>query len=315
MRKSRSAVLGAVLLALLLFGAACAGPGGDADTDTDAGGGEPKGELTVGSDSFAEAQIVGEMYAQVLENAGYTIQRQLDLESREVRLPAMENGEIHIAPEYMASLYSVLDPKAVESAKAGELGDPIVVADALDPLLADQGLAILEPSNVIDTNAFVVSQETADEHSLTTVSDLAEVAGELTLGAPPECPERPFCIPGLEEVYGVEFADFKPLEYGATITSLSKGAIDVGLLYSTDGSIAENGFVLLEDDKQLQAADNITPLVTEDVVGMQEVVDLLNEVSAALETDAITELNKRANVDVEDPADLAAEYLEELGLL
>ena len=315
MRQSRSAVLGAVLLALLLLGAACAGPGGDADTDTDAGGGEPKGELTVGSDSFAEAQIVGEMYAQVLENAGYTIQRQLDLESREVRLPAMENGEIQIAPEYLASLYSVLDPKAVESAEAGELGDPTVVADALDPLLAEQGLAILEPSNVIDTNAFVVSQETADEHSLTTVSDLAEVAAEMTLGAPPECPERPFCIPGLEEVYGVEFADFKPLEYGATITSLSKGAIDVGLLYSTDGSIAENGFVLLEDDKQLQSADNITPLVTEDVVGMQEVVDLLNEVSAALETDAITELNKRANVDVEDPAALAAEYLEELGLL
>ena len=315
MRQSRSAVLGAVLLSLLLLGAACAGPGGDAeDTGTDAGG-EPKGELTVGSDSFAEAQIVGEMYAQVLEDAGYTVQRQLDLESREVRLPAMENGEIQIAPEYLASLYSVLDPDAVESAEPGELGDPQVVVDALEPLLSEKGLAVLEPSNVIDTNAFVVSQETADEHGLTTVSDLADVAGEMTLGAPPECPERPFCIPGLEEVYGVEFGDFKPLEYGATITSLSKGAIDVGLLYSTDGSIAENGFVLLEDDKQLQSADNITPLVTEDVVGMQEVVDLLNSVSAALETDGITELNKRANVDVEDPADLAAEYLAELGLL
>jgi osmoprotectant transport system substrate-binding protein len=316
MRHSRSAVLGAVLLALLLFGAACAGPGGDADdTGTDTGAEEPKGELTVGSDSFAEAQIVGEMYAQVLENAGYTVQRQLDLESREVRLPAMENGEIQIAPEYLASLYSVLDPKAVEKADPGDLGDPAVVADALEPLLTEKGLALLGPSNVIDTNAFVVSQETADEFGLTAVSDLADVAGDMTLGAPPECPERPFCAPGLKEVYGVEFGDFKPLDYGATITALSKGAIDVGLLYSTDGSIAENGFVLLEDDKQLQSADAITPLVTDDVAGMQEVVDLLNEVSAALETDAITDLNKRANVDVEDPADLAAEYLEELGLL
>ena len=315
MRISRSVVLGAVL-ALLLFAAACAGPGGDTnDTDTDAGGGEQKGELTVGSDSFAEAQIVGEMYAQVLEDAGYTVTRQLDLESREVRLPAMEEGEIQIAPEYLASLYSVLDPEAVEKAEPGELGDAEEVATQLEPLLADKGLQTLEPSNVVDTNAFVVSQETADEHGLTSVSDLAEVAGDMTLGAPPECPERPFCIPGLEEVYGVEFGDFKPLEYGATITALSKGAIDVGLLYSTDGSIAENGFVLLEDDKSLQAADNITPLVTDDVADMQEVVDLLNEVSAALETDAITELNKRANVDVEDPADLAAEYLEELGLL
>jgi osmoprotectant transport system substrate-binding protein len=316
MRQSRNAVLGAVLVALLLFGAACAGPGGDADdTGTDTAADEPKGELTVGSDSFAEAQIVGEMYAQVLEDAGYTVTRQLDLESREVRLPAMEKGEIQIAPEYLASLYSVLDPKAVEKADPGELGDPQVVIDALEPLLGEKGLAVLEPSNVIDSNAFVVSQEAADEFGLKTVSDLADVAGDMTLGGPPECPERPFCIPGLKEVYGVEFGDFKPLEYGATITALSKGAIDVGLLYSTDGSIAENGFVLLEDDKQLQSADSITPLVTEDVAGMQEVVDLLNSVSAALETDGITDLNKRANVDVEDPADLAAEYLTDKGLI
>ena len=315
MRQSRNAVLGAVLLALLLVGAACAGPGGDSSDTGDDAGGEQKRDLTVGSDSFAEAQIVGEMYAQVLEDAGYNVTRQLDLESREVRLPAMENGEIHIAPEYLASLYSVLDPKAVESAEPGELGDPSVVVDALEPLLTEKGLAVLEPSNVIDTNAFVVSQETADEHSLTTVSDLAAVAGDMTLGAPPECPERPFCIPGLKEVYDVEFGDFKALDYGATITSLAKGAIDVGLLYSTDGTIADEGFVVLEDDKQLQSADNITPLVTESIAGDQEIVVLLNKVSAALETDAITELNKRANVDVEDPADLAAEYLTELGLL
>ena len=316
MRQSRSVVLGAVLFALLLLGAACAGPGGDAsDTGADTGGGEPKGELTVGSDSFAEAQIVGEMYAQVLEDAGYTVKRQLDLESREVRLPAMEKGEIQIAPEYLASLYSVLDPKAVEKAKPGELGDAQVVIDRLDPLLTEKGLQLLEPSNVVDTNAFVVTQETADENSLSTVSDLADVAGDMTLGGPPECPERPFCIPGLKEVYGIEFGEFKSLEYGATITALSKGAIDVGLLYSTDGSIAENGFVLLEDDKQLQSADTITPLVTDDVGGMTEVVELLNSVSAALETESLTELNKRANVDVEDPADLAAEYLKEKGLL
>src|SRR5688572_31931301 len=121
MRKSRSAVLGAVLLALFLMGAACAGPGGDAeDTGTDTGGGEDKGELTVGSDSFAEAQIVAEMYAQVLENAGYTVERQLDIESREVRLPSMENGEIDIAPEYLATLLSVIDPTQTASTDPAE---------------------------------------------------------------------------------------------------------------------------------------------------------------------------------------------------
>ena len=307
MRRFRSTVLGAALLALVVL-SACGGPGeDDADTGSDAAGGD-KGQVTVGSDSFAEAQIVVEMYALVLEDAGYTVDRQLELESREVRLPAMENGEIDIAPEYLASLLSVLDPKATPTSDAEE------VATELEPLLADIGLETLEPSDVVDTNAFVVTQETADEHGLTTVSDLAGVAGDMVLGAPAECPKRPFCIPGLKDVYDVEFGDFKALEYGATVTALEGGAIDVGLLFSTDGTIADKGFVVLEDDKGLQAADNITPLVRTEILD-GEIEELLNEVSAALTEDEITELNKRANVDVEDPETLAEEFLTEKGLL
>lgn len=307
MRRSRSNVLGAALLMLLVFGA-CGGPGGDEPSQDADGAGEDKGTVTVGSDSFAEAQIVGEMYAQVLENAGYTVERQLDIESREVRLPAMEDGQIDIAPEYLASLLSVLDPKATPTS------DPEEVARELEPLLAEKGLETLEPSDVVDTNAFVVTQETADKHDLTTTSDLAGVAGDMVLGAPAECPKRPFCIPGLKEVYGVEFGDFKPLEYGATVTALEGGAIDVGLLFSTDGTIADKGFVVLEDDKGLQAADNITPLVRSEILD-GEIAELLNEVSAAITEEEITELNKRANVDVEDAADLAEEFLTDKGLI
>lgn len=308
MRRFRNGVLGAVLLALILVMSACGGPGGDEPEGGTDPADEPKGELTVGSDSFAEAQIVGEMYAQVLENAGYTVKRELTLESREVRLPAMESGEIDIAPEYLASLLSVVDPKADLSGDADE------IATALEGPLGEMGLETLPPSDVVDTNAFVVTQETADEHGLTTVSDLQGMAGDLTLGAPPECPERPFCIPGLKDTYGVEFGDFKPLEYGATITALSGGEIDVGLLYSTDGSIAENGFVVLEDDKGLQSADNITPLVRSEIL-TPEIEELLNSVSEAITEEEITELNKRANVDVEDPADLAEEFLTDKGLI
>lgn len=311
MRRSRRYVLGAALLALSLTLGAC-GSGGDDATETGGSGSgsssEEKGSLTVGSDSFPEAQIVGEMYAQVLENAGYEVERQLNIDSREVRLPAMEKGDIDVAPEYLATLLSVLDPDSTPS------GDPDEVAEELAPLVEEKNLQLLEHSDAIDTNAFVVTQETADELGLATMSDLAEPSGDLILGAPAECPDRPFCIPGLRETYGIEFADFKPLEYGAaTAQALSADAVDVALLFSTDPLIEANGFVLLEDDQALQAADYITPLTTTELD--DEAIELLNAVSATLVTDEITALNARVALEQEDPADVAREYLEEKGLL
>lgn len=309
MRRSRKTVLGASLLALTLFLGACGDSGEDeSTTGTENEGSTDRGSITVGSDSFPEAQIVGEMYALVLEAEGYEVERQLDIESREVRLPAMESGEIDVAPEYLASLLSVVDPESTPS------GDPAEVAAALQAPLEERGLELLDYSNAVDTNAFVVTQETADEFGLATMSDVAPVSGELVLGAPPECPERPFCIPGLEETYGIEFADYKPLEYGApTAQALSAGAIDIALLFSTDPLIGQNSFVLLEDDKALQAADYITPLVHSEVAA--DVATILNEVSGVLETDTMTELNRRVAIDQEDAEDVAREFLEENGLL
>lgn len=306
MRRSRSYVLGAALLAFGLVLGAC-GSGGDDDESASGGGGEEKGQITVGDDSFAESQIVAEMYAQVLENAGYEVDRQ-STKSREVRLPAMESGEIDVAPEYLATLVSVLDPKA------GRVSDPAEAVTLLnDDLLMDQGLHVLEPSEAVDTNVFVVTQDLAEKY--TTLSDLTPDAPDLTLGGPAECPTRPYCIPGLKDVYGIEFGKFEPLEYGpATVEALKQEAVDVALLFSTDGTIGAENLVVLEDDKGLQAADNITPLINTDV-HTDELEELLNGVSAVLTTDAVTELNERVNVDQEDPADVAADFLEENGLL
>ena len=194
MSRPPTVALGPGLLTLTSLVSACAGAGED-DQDPGGGSGEEKAELTVGSDSFAEAQIVGEMYAQVLEDAGYEVSRQLDLESREVRLPAMEDGQIDIAPEYLASLLSVVDPKATPSGEADE-----VVRQLASPL-AEMGLKTLEPSDVVDTNAFVVTQDTADDLDLEAVSDLAGKAEELTIGGPPDSPERTFYIPGFMMTY------------------------------------------------------------------------------------------------------------------
>ncbi|MGH2737792.1 MAG: ABC transporter substrate-binding protein, partial [Actinomycetota bacterium] len=268
MRRFRSTALGAALLAVALIGAACGedGPGGGGDGD-----GEDRGALTVGGVAFAENQIVAEMYAQVLEDAGYTVERQTGLESREVLQPAIEAGDIDIAPEYLSSLLLFLDPDAAPS------GDPDETRSGLEPLISERGQTLLDSSEADDTNAFVVTPETAEASDLASVSDLAPVAGELTLGGPPECPERPFCIPGLQEVYGVEFGEFVPLDVGGplTVEALEGGDIDVGLLFSTSSVIGANGWIVLEDDQQLQNAENITPVVRTEVLD-GEIEDLLN---------------------------------------
>jgi osmoprotectant transport system substrate-binding protein len=146
--------------------------------------------------------------------------------------------------------------------------------------------------------------------------DVATIAGTLILGGPPECPTRPFCAIGLEDTYGVVFGSFKPLDIGGplTVAALESGEIDVALLFSTSSVISANGWVVLEDDKQLQQADNIVPVVREDVVN-DEITTLLNAISAALTSDNITELNKQVEIDKLDAAEVAGEFLDEHGLL
>jgi osmoprotectant transport system substrate-binding protein len=306
MRAFRSTALGAALLALALVASACAEeqPGGGGGDDGE------RGTLTVGGVAFAENQIVAEMYAQVLEEAGYTVERQTGLESREVLQPAIEAGDIDIAPEYLSSLLLFLDPDATAS------GDPDETRSALEPLLEERGQTLLDSSEADDTNAFVVTQETAEANDLASVSDLAPVAGDLTLGGPPECPERPFCLPGLQEVYGVEFGEFVPLDVGGplTVEALEGGDIDVALLFSTQSVIEANGWIVLEDDQALQNAENITPVVRTEVLD-DEIEELLNAVSATLTTENITELNGRVEIDGEDPADVANSHLVEEGLI
>ncbi len=320
MRTNRRFVLGAALVAMAMFAAAC-GSGGDetpSSTASGTGGGTatsaaPKGTVIVGvSAAFAENQIVAEMYAQVLENAGFTVERSMDLGSREVSEPALESGQIDIKPEYLSSLLLYYNPDATASANANDN-----VAQLRGPL-ADKGIAILDPSSVNNTNVFVVTQATADQFSLAAMSDLVEPAADMTLGGPPECPQRPFCIPGLEATYGITFKEFKPLDVGGplTVAALESGDIDVGLLFATDPSIGAKGFVALEDDGDLQQNEALTPVVRQEILDTYpEVGDLLNSVTAALTTETMIELNGKVSIDQEDPADVAQEFLTEQGLL
>jgi osmoprotectant transport system substrate-binding protein len=264
------------------------------------------------SGNFAENQIVAQMYAQALAKAGYTVKTQLDLATREISDAALASGQIDVKPEYLASELLFLDPNATAS------GDPSAEVAALTPLLSAKGITLLTPSAAQDTNAFVVTKATADQFGLTTVSDLAKpAANKLTLGGPPECPQRPFCIIGLKNTYHVDFSNrFKPLDVGGpqTVAALTSGAIQVALLFSTDPSIAKNGWVVLEDDQHLQNAENITPVVRTAALN-SEIKDVLNSVSSKLTTDNVTQLVGQVVNDQQDPGDVAKKFLQDNGLL
>jgi osmoprotectant transport system substrate-binding protein len=272
---------------------------------------EGKGIIVVGvSGAFAENQIVAEMYAQVLEHAGYTVDRQLDLRSREVSQNALEAGYIDVKPEYLSSLLLFLDPNAEASADAAD------VARQTAQLLESTGLTLLTPSAAEDTNQFVANAETARRFQLTTMSSLAPVADQLTLGGPPECPQRPFCLPGLHEVYGVLFDDFAPLDAGGplTVDALRRDEVQIGLLFSTDPRIEQNGFVPLVDDRRLQDAENITPVIRSEMLN-DEVRTLLDAVSDRLSTEEMTDLVGRVVIDGQDVATVATAFLTSNSLL
>jgi osmoprotectant transport system substrate-binding protein len=269
------------------------------------------GVIVVGvSGAFAENQIVAEMYAQVLEHAGLTVERQLDLRSREVSQNALEAGFIDVKPEYLSSLLLFLDPNAEASADAAD------VAGQTAELLRSEGLTLLTPSAAEDTNQFVANAQTAQRFDLTTVSSLAPVADQLTFGGPPECPQRPFCLPGLQEVYGVLFDDFTPLDAGGplTVDALRRDEVQIGLLFSTDPSIEQNGFVPLVDDRHLQDAENITPVIRSETLN-GEVRALLDAVSARLSTGKVTKLVGKVVIDGQDVAAVANGFLTANGLL
>ncbi len=193
---------------------------------------------------------------------------------------------------------------------------PIDVAAQASQLLGPRGVTLLAPSPAQDTNQFVANRQTAQEFHLTTMSSLARVAGRLTFGGPPECPQRPFCLEGLKRVYGILFDDFEPLDAGGpqTISALKADEVQIGLLFSTDPSIEENGFVPLRDDKHLQNAENITPVIRSSKVN-REIQRLLDAVSARLSTAIVTDLVGEVVIDGQSVHAVARGFLRANGLL
>ncbi|MCJ7782101.1 MAG: ABC transporter substrate-binding protein, partial [Acidimicrobiia bacterium] len=236
--------------------------------------------------------------------------RKLNIGSREIYAPALEAGELDLIPEYIGTMLTYLggtpSPDSAETHAA------------LQAAWESKGIEVLDFAPAQDKNGFVVTRATAESLGLAKVSDLAAHNGTLVLGGPPECPERDLCLKGLESVYGLSFAEFRPLDAGGPITvaALAGDEIQVGLMFTSSSSIFANGFVLLEDDKGLQPAENLVPAVRAEIIEAygNDFSQVLKNVSEKLTTAELTALNKFVEVDGQDPEQVATDWLKSIGV-
>jgi osmoprotectant transport system substrate-binding protein len=266
--------------------------------------------ITVSAADFAESQLLMEIYAQALENNDIRVARKDPIGSRELYYKAIVANEIQLVPEYTNSLLSHVlkqaDPDALPEAK--NVDEQITALKAALP----PELTIGAPSKAEDKDVIVCSSAVADKYSLKTLSDLSKVAGEITLGAPPEFEQRsPFGLVGFKEIYGAEFKEFVPLAYGVIPDSIESGAIDCGNIFSTQSVILTKGFIALEDDKTVVPNEAVLPLLRTEVA-TPAVLAVLDEVSAGLTTDILKAQLKKVEVDKKSPTIVAEEYLTSL---
>jgi osmoprotectant transport system substrate-binding protein len=297
----------AQIAVVLLVLAACGGAGHETRSAPDEG-------VAVASFNFPESRLVAEIYAQALEDEGIPVRRELDLGPRELLLPALRQGRIDIVPEYLGTALTAAAPPVTV-----DRSDPDAVSRALAEAIEPWDLQVLSYAGAQNQNGLVVTRATAERLAVRTTSDLGRVARRLTLGGPPECPSRRYCLDGLAEIYGLRFAAFVPLaEQSYVRQALKDYVIDVGVLFTTDGILAGGDLILLDDDLALQPAENLVPMVRSDVLEAADgrrVVAALDEVSQRLTTANLRFLNWRVAVAGNDPASEARGWLIRQGLV
>ncbi len=306
MTRRPTLLIGAATASLALL-AGCGGGGGD---DAFSEGESDAGTIVIGSANFPENELLMNMYAVALEDAGVEVETKPNIGSREIYMQALDDGSIDLLPEYNGALLAYLTAAKGEEVPR-DVTSPEQVNEALQEVLPE-GTETLPQSEAEDKDTLSVTAETAEEYSLTSIADLEPSADQLVVGAGPEFKERFQGLVGLKEVYGLEFESFKPLDVGGplTVSALKDGTIDVGNIFSTDSNIEAEGFVVLEDPENLYTSQNILPLIRSDKL-TGEAEDALNAVSEALTTENLTEALARVQLEKEDPAVVAEDFLTE----
>lgn len=280
------------------------------DNGGDNGDGGSK-SITIGSQGFAESDILAQLYGQVLAANGYTVDYAAGIGSRETFIPALKDGSIDLIPDYSGNLLYGLDTKATATSSED-------VDAALPDAVGSAGLAVAESAPAQDADALVVTPEFAAANNVKSIADLAPIASTLTFGANTEFEGRPYGRAGLESVYGVKGWKFKAIDdYGGpgTLSDLLANNIQVADIYTTTPSIKQNKLVVLEDPKHLIAAQNIVPLFNSSFAN-DDFAALLNSVSEKLTTDELLNLNEiSAGDDKPSPDQVAKKWLTDNGLL
>jgi osmoprotectant transport system substrate-binding protein len=267
----------------------------------------------VASFNFPESELLAAIYGLAIRHAGIPVRFALDLGPRELVQPALEQGLVGLVPEYLGSALTSIEPHP-----AIAMSDPATVRATLARALGVWGIEALAPAAAQDQNAVVVTRATAARLRLGTVSDLRRAAGGLTLGGPPECPSRPACLPGLRSVYGLRFARFLPFDTERQrVTALEEGVVDVAVLTSTDGNLATGGLISLADDRHLQPAENIVPVVRAEALARygRRLTSAVNAVSARLTSAALLFLNWRVEVAGDSVQAEARAWLQRHGIV
>ena len=265
-----------------------------------------KPTIVIGSTNFEEQAIVANIWADVLQKAGYHVTVEPALGTRAIVVPAIEKGQINLEPDYAASLLGFLHGGNPQPA-----GDNIATAIPADQkALASSGVTVLSASKALDTNVFAVTRDTAKKDHLTTISSLKPFASKLTLGGPPECPTFAGCEAGLKKVYGLNFAGFKSLDEAGplSVAALKNGEVQVVELFSSDGNVVSNNFVALTDNKHLEGADYIVPVIRKSVA-TSGVAKVLATIDNKLTTAAISKLNLQVTSQQEQPQAVAQAWV------
>ncbi|WP_405983635.1 ABC transporter substrate-binding protein [Streptomyces sp. NBC_00872] len=307
----------AVGAALLLAVAGCTtGPSLEHRGEITAPPGDSR-HLTIGSAGFTESDLLAQMYALLLNHAGYHT-RILSVTNREIYEPALESGQIDVVPEYAATFADWLNART-HGPGARPVGSPDLAATmrALRALAAPRGLTVLDPGRAVDQNAFAVAASYAAQHRLRTLSDLGASGLPVRLAAGDECVERPYCEPGLRKTYGIDITGIDPKGVGTTPAkkAVQDGQDQMVLTTTTDATLGQFGLVLLADDKHLQNADYIVPVVNRSRAGAAGVTGALDKLNTVLTTRDLASMNEQVDSWRRLPEDVAGTYLKSKALI